>query len=72
MRGSLFNYAIGHLVVWAERGKNLNVHTRGMQVLLDPAVRKVSIANPQHAPYGRRRPGRVNAGRSDQLSSLRK
>ena len=25
----------------------------GMQALLDPSVKKISIANPQHAPYGR-------------------
>jgi molybdate transport system substrate-binding protein len=25
----------------------------GVQALLDPAVQKIAIANPQHAPYGR-------------------
>jgi molybdate transport system substrate-binding protein len=24
----------------------------GLQVLLDPSVKKIAIANPQHAPYG--------------------
>ena len=26
---------------------------RGLFVLLDPQIRKVAIANPEHAPYGR-------------------
>jgi molybdate transport system substrate-binding protein len=25
----------------------------GMKALLDPSVKKISIGNPQHAPYGR-------------------
>jgi molybdate transport system substrate-binding protein len=51
--GSLFVYAVGHLVVWVPRESTLNVEELGMQVLLDPSVRKIAIANPKHAPYGR-------------------
>ncbi len=51
-QGSLFVYAIGRIVVWAPRG-SLDLKKDGMRVLLNPAVRKIAIANPRHAPYGR-------------------
>jgi molybdate transport system substrate-binding protein len=51
--GSEFRYAVGYLVVWAPRAKGIAVDKLGIQALLDPAVRKIAIANPKHAPYGR-------------------
>jgi molybdate transport system substrate-binding protein len=48
----VFTYAVGHLVVWVPRA-GPDVEKEGVRVLLDPAVRKVAIANPRHAPYGR-------------------
>lgn len=50
--GTLFNYAIGRIVLWVPKESKLDL-ARGLTALLDPAVRKVAIANPQHAPYGR-------------------
>jgi molybdate transport system substrate-binding protein len=50
--GTLQHYAIGRLVLWTTRGGGIDV-TRGMAVLRDPAVRRIAIANPEHAPYGR-------------------
>jgi len=50
--GSLYIYAIGRIVIWAPRG-SLNLKKDGMRALLDPTVRKIAIANPRHAPYGR-------------------
>jgi molybdate transport system substrate-binding protein len=50
---SEFLYAIGHLVVWVPRTSPLDVERRGIEALLDPTVKKVAIANPRHAPYGR-------------------
>ncbi|HYG66310.1 MAG TPA: molybdate ABC transporter substrate-binding protein [Anaeromyxobacteraceae bacterium] len=44
-------YAIGKLALWAPPG-GLDVG-RGLGALRDPAVRKVAIANPAVAPYGR-------------------
>jgi len=50
--GTLYEYATGRIVLWAPKESKLDL-SRGMQVLLDPAVRKIAIANPEHAPYGR-------------------
>jgi molybdate transport system substrate-binding protein len=52
-KDSEFLYAIGHLVVWVPRTSPLDVEQRGIEALLDPAVKKIAIANPRHAPYGR-------------------
>lgn len=51
--GSLFEYAIGRLVLWVPSSSALDLAKLGMGALLDPAVRHVAIANPLHAPYGR-------------------
>jgi molybdate transport system substrate-binding protein len=50
---TLYRYAIGQLVLWVPQDSPLDVEHRGMDVVLDPSVKKISIANPQHAPYGR-------------------
>ena len=48
-----FPYAVGRLVLWASKDLGLGVATRGMEVLGDERVHKISIANPELAPYGR-------------------
>jgi len=53
IEGSEFQYAVGRLVIWTRNDSPLDVERLGMQSLLDPSIKKVSIANPQHAPYGR-------------------
>jgi molybdate transport system substrate-binding protein len=50
---TLYQYAVGKLVLWVPADSSLDVEHKGIQILLDPAVKKISIANPQHAPYGR-------------------
>jgi molybdate transport system substrate-binding protein len=50
--GSMYNYAVGKLVLFVPNGSSVNP-TQGLRVLLSPQVRKIAIANPQHAPYGR-------------------
>jgi len=50
--GSLYPYATGKIVLWVSNESRIDT-SRGLQSLLDPGVRKVAIANPEHAPYGR-------------------
>jgi molybdate transport system substrate-binding protein len=50
---TLYRYAVGKLVLWVPKDSPLDVEHKGMDVLLDPSVKKISIANPDHAPYGR-------------------
>jgi molybdate transport system substrate-binding protein len=50
--GSLYEYAIGKIVLWTRKDSGIDV-TRGLTVLGEARVRKIAIANPQHAPYGR-------------------
>ncbi len=49
---SFFLYAVGRLVIWVPNDSPLDVKKLGMRALVAPGVRKISIANPQHAPYG--------------------
>jgi molybdate transport system substrate-binding protein len=51
--GTLYLYAIGRIVLWTPPNSKLDVSKRGWTALLDPSVQKISIANPEHAPYGR-------------------
>jgi len=50
--GTLYPYATGRIVLWARNDSKLDL-SRGLQVLLDPSIQKIAIANPGHAPYGR-------------------
>jgi molybdate transport system substrate-binding protein len=50
--GTEFIYALGHLVLWVPASSPLDVDM-GFDVLFDPGVMHVSLANPEHAPYGR-------------------
>lgn len=46
-------YAIGRLVVWVRKESIVDVEHSGINVLTHQSIRKIAIANPQHAPYGR-------------------
>ena len=50
---SEFLYGIGRLVVWVPRTSTIDVEKLGIRALLSPSVRRIAIANPRHAPYGR-------------------
>jgi molybdate transport system substrate-binding protein len=49
--GSLYPYATGKIVLWVPNESKINA-SKGLASLLDPAVKKIAIANPEHAPYG--------------------
>jgi molybdate transport system substrate-binding protein len=48
-----FIYGVGRIVIWVPNSSSIDVEKLGMQSLLSPDARKVAIANPRHAPYGR-------------------
>ncbi len=48
----VFEYAAGRLVVWTPEGSAVDP-ADGLRVLARRDVRRVAIANPEHAPYGR-------------------
>jgi molybdate transport system substrate-binding protein len=50
--GTLYQYATGKIVLWVPAESKLDVN-KGLALLTDPSVRKIAIANPRHAPYGR-------------------
>jgi molybdate transport system substrate-binding protein len=47
----LFSYAVGRLVLWVPDGSPIDP-ADGLGALVDDRVRRVAIANPEHAPYG--------------------
>lgn len=49
--GSYYPYARGKIVVWVPNDSKIRIDS-GLKSFLDPAVRKIAVANPQHAPYG--------------------
>jgi len=51
--GSVFVYAIGKIVFWVPKQSAVDIQTLGWKALMHPAIKKISIANPEHAPYGK-------------------
>jgi molybdate transport system substrate-binding protein len=51
--GTIRDYAVGHIVIWTPRDSGIDAAKAGWQSLLDQRVKKIAIANPEHAPYGR-------------------
>ena len=49
--GSYYQYANGRIVIWVLKDSVLDVSS-GLKSLLNPNIKKIAVANPQHAPYG--------------------
>ncbi len=52
-------YAIGRIVIWSKRQDASNMR---LDDLMQPAIRRVAIAQPAHAPYGLRAREALQAG----------
>lgn len=64
--GSSQIYGRGRLVMWTREGSAVSVKT--LEDLMGPSVSRISIANPDHAPYGKAaREALESAGLWDQL-----
>ncbi len=46
-------YAFGKLVAWLPPGSTLDLERRGLPALAEPGVKRIAIANPAAAPFGR-------------------
>ncbi len=53
LKETLFSYGVGHLGIWVRNDSELDPEKNGIAVLSDPSVKKIAIANPRFAPYGR-------------------
>jgi len=68
--GSTFVYGVGGIALWVPKSSNLKIDLIGMKALLDPSVKKIAIANPDHAPYGKAAVAAMQkAGIYDQVKS---
>lgn len=50
--GPTFVYGIGRIALWVRNDSKVDVEKLGLRALADPSVKKIAIANPEHAPYG--------------------
>jgi molybdate transport system substrate-binding protein len=51
--GTLYEYAVGRIVIWMPADARADPAKLGWKALLEPGVERIAIANPEHAPYGR-------------------
>ena len=51
--GTLYEYAVGRIVIWMPAEARADLAKLGWKALLEPGVERIAIANPEHAPYGR-------------------
>jgi molybdate transport system substrate-binding protein len=49
---AVVTYARGRIVLWTRKDSGIDI-VAGLKALTVPAIRRIAIANPEHAPYGR-------------------
>ncbi len=49
----MFEYARGRIAIWVANDALIDLESLGMRSIVHESVRRIAIANPQHAPYGR-------------------
>lgn len=47
----IYEYGKGRIVIWSKR---IDAEHKAEKALLEPGIQKIAIANPAHAPYGKR------------------
>lgn len=52
VKGKRGLYSVGSIVLWVPKGSPVNLQD-GLRVVLQSEIKKLTIANPKHAPYGR-------------------
>lgn len=50
---SAFTYAVGSIIIWTLKDSPIDIEKLGIQSLTQEGVKKIAIANPDHAPYGK-------------------
>ncbi|MDE3245425.1 MAG: molybdate ABC transporter substrate-binding protein [Acidobacteriota bacterium] len=53
VKDTRFDYGVGRLVLWVPKASPIPVEKLGLAALGHPSARKIALANPRHAPYGR-------------------
>jgi molybdate transport system substrate-binding protein len=48
---TFYRYAVGKIVVWVRNDSKVDISS-GLASLVNPAISKIAVANPLHAPYG--------------------
>ena len=67
--GTRLDYATGQLVLWVRNDSSVDL-AKGLKGLASASVKKIAIANPRHAPYGRAAEAALKAeGVYDEVSS---
>jgi molybdate transport system substrate-binding protein len=52
--GDAFQYGAGRLVIWTNSDLKIKLDEKqGLKTLLQASIKKIAIANPDHAPYGK-------------------
>ncbi len=51
--GGVTAYAFGRIVLMVPANSDIRIQTLGIKSLFHPSVKKIAVANPTHAPYGK-------------------